>query len=97
MARNAASAPAVLMRRHVVLDPSGTPGREDGISARNQRYAKLITQRAEPPKAPQTPPEPSHALPAPSRPVNAGLHVLREDELADLEDEAHLWHRIDPY
>jgi hypothetical protein len=42
---------------------------------------------------PPTPP--SQPIPAPPTPVNPGLRVLRDDELADFQDEAHLWRRLE--
>lgn len=54
-------------------------------------------------EASQTPPEPLQpppmppiaAPPAPPRPESPGLRVLRDDELEEMRDQEHLWHRME--
>lgn len=51
-----------------------------------------VAAAPEPPRPAPTPPSPAWALPAPSGTINAGLHVVRDDE----EDpDEHLWRPIE--
>jgi hypothetical protein len=78
-----------------------------------ERHAKALREEKEyndalvpptPPKVapdpiqvPPTPPEASWRVPEPPKPVNPGLHVLTEEELAEMDDQRHLWRRVEPW
>ena len=66
---------------------------------------KAVRARLYPPQTRWQAPEPPQPAPTPSwhvgqppaspMPPDVGLHVVRNDEIADFEDQRHLRHRID--
>jgi hypothetical protein len=92
-----------MVRELVALSPQELGERLAAALQEEKEYSDARVGRTPVPTPPDpiqptpTPPEPSYALPAAPRAVNPGLHVLTEEELAEMDDQRHLWHRIDPW